>query len=84
MIFFLFEEKIVNPDFKIYDVILDIAIHYGSYTYAYFFWNLSSIKMKFGHILVCCMKNIYNMILTQCWRLETSSRPVCDFMKMTI
>ena len=31
--------------------------------------------MKFGQILVCCMTNISNMFLAECWRLETSSRP---------
>ena len=36
-----------------------------------------------GQILVCCMTNISN-ILTQCWRLETSSRPFYDFITMTI
>ena len=59
-------------------------LHNGSYTYAYFFWILSVIKMKFGQILVCCMKNISNMFLAECWRLETSSRLFYDFIKMTI
>ena len=40
--------------------------------------------MKLGQILVCCMTNISNMFLAQCWRLETSSRPFYDFIKMTI
>ena len=56
----------------------------GSQTYAYFFWILSTIKMKFGQILVCCMTNISNMFLAQCWRLETSSRPFHNFIKTTI
>ena len=30
------------------------------------------------------MANISNMFLAQCWRLETSSRPFYDFIKMTI
>ena len=42
------------------------------------------IKIKFGHILVCCMKNISNMFLAQCWRVEGSSRSFYDFIKMTI
>ena len=42
------------------------------------------IKMILGQILVCCRKNIANMFLAQCWRLETSSRPFYDFIKMTI
>ena len=40
--------------------------------------------MKFGQILVCCMTNISNMFLAQCWRLETSSRPFYDFIKTAI
>ena len=58
--------------------------HNESYTYAYFFWILSRIEMKLGQILVCCLTNISNMFLAQCWRLETSSRPFYDFIKMTI
>ena len=50
-------------------------LHNGSYAYAYSFWILSTIKIKFGQILVCCMANISKMFLTQCWRLRTSSRP---------
>ena len=48
------------------------------------FWILSPIKIKFGQILVCCMTNISNMFLAEWWRLETSSRPFYDFIKMTI
>ena len=55
-----------------------------SYTYGYFFSILNTVKMKFGLILVCCMTNISNMFLTQCWRLKTSSRPFYDFFKMII
>ena len=55
----------------------------GSYTHAYFFWILRTIKMRFGQILVCCLTNISNRFLAQCWRLETSSRPFYDFIKMT-
>ena len=44
----------------------------------------SYTKMKFGQILVCCMTNISAMFLAQCWRLETTSRPFYDFIKMTI
>ena len=65
-------------DFKICDVIISIA------AYAYFFWILSPIKMKFGRILVCCVTNISNMFLTECWRLETGSRLFYDFIKKTI
>ena len=55
-----------------------------NYNYAYFFGILSAIKMKFRQILVCCMTNISNMFLVQYRRLETSSRPFCDFIKTTI
>ena len=55
----------------------------GSCTYAYFFWILSTIKMKFDQILVCYMTNISNMLLTECWRLETSLRLFYDFIKIT-
>ena len=40
--------------------------------------------MKFGEILVCCITNIFNMFLPECWKLETSSRSFYDFIKMTI
>ena len=40
--------------------------------------------MKFGQILVCSMTNISNLFLAQCWRLETSSRPIYDFIKIKI
>ena len=39
--------------------------------------------MKYGEILVCCMANISNMFLVECWRLETSSRFFYDFIQMT-
>ena len=61
-----------------------VLLHDASYAYAYFFWILSPIKMKFGQILLCCMTNISNMFLAECWRLETSSRLFYDFIKMTI
>ena len=40
--------------------------------------------MKLSQILVCCMTNISNMFLAQCWRVETGCRPFHDFIKMTI
>ena len=49
-----------------------------------FFLILSPIKMKLGQKLVFCKKNIFNIFLAQCLRLETSSRPFYDFIKMTI
>ena len=30
------------------------------------------------------MKNLSNMFLTECWRLDTSSRLFCDFIRKTI
>ena len=57
-----------------------VLLHNASYTYAYFFWILSPIKMKFSQILVCCMTNISKMILAECWRLKTSSRLFYDFI----
>ena len=68
----------VNPaDFKFCDhkhscIMLDLNLF------------ISTIKMKLGQILVCCMTNISNMFLAECWRLETSCRPFYDFIKMTI
>ena len=59
-------------------------LHNRSYTYAYFFWPLHTITIKFGQILVCLMANISNMFLGQCYGLETSSRPFYDFIKLTI
>ena len=56
----------------------------GSYTYAYFLWILSIIKMKFGQVLVFYITNISNMFLAECWKLGTSSRLFYDFIKMTI
>ena len=58
-------------------------LHNGSYTYAYFFRILCLIKIKFGQILVCCITNISNMFMAQCWKLETSYRPFYDFIEMT-
>ena len=40
--------------------------------------------MKFGQILSCCTTNISNLFLVQYWRLKTSSRPLYDFIQMTI
>ena len=62
---------------------LTILLHNGNHTYAYFFWIVSPIKVKFGQILVRCMTNMSKMFLAECWRLETSSRLFYDFIKMT-
>ena len=40
--------------------------------------------MKSGQILVCCLANISNIYLAECWRLETSSRLFYDFIKAAI
>ena len=40
--------------------------------------------MKLGQVQVCCVTNISNMFLAQCWRLETWSRPFYDFIKMIV
>ena len=61
-----------------------VLLRNASYTYAYFLWILSHIKMKFGELLVCCMTDISNMFLTECCRLETSFRLFYDFIKITI
>ena len=48
----------------------------GSYTFAYFFWILSTIKMKFGRVLLCYMTNISNMCFwlnAEDWKLVPSS-----------
>ena len=57
-------------DFKIYNVIIGIASSKTS-TCTYFFWILSTLKKKFGQILVCCTTNISNMFLAQDWKMET-------------
>ena len=48
------------------------------------FLILSTIKVKFGQILVHLITIISNMFLAQCWRLETSFRPFYDFNETTI
>ena len=47
-------------------------------------FELCTIKMKFSQILVCCMTNISNMILAQCYRLKISSRSFYDFIKKAL
>ena len=78
---FLFEEKMFHSqDIKIIMFLRNLRIPKsvtssqalilnGSYIYAYFFWILSIIKMKFGQILVCCRANISNVFLAECWKL---------------
>ena len=51
---------------------------------AYLFWMLCTTKVKFGQMLVCCMRNISNLLLAQYWRLETNSSLFYSFIKMTI
>ena len=40
--------------------------------------------MKFGQVIVCCMTNVSNMFLAECWGLEASSRLFYDFIKVAI
>ena len=70
-------------DFKICGVIIDIATQWKLNL---FLLNLesSTIKMKFGQILVCSMKSMSSIFLAQCWTLGTSSKPFYDFIKMTV
>ena len=72
-----------SKDFKIRDVIISIATKWMLHL-SLFFLILSPTKMKLGQILVCYLTNISNMVLAQYWRLETSSRPFYDLIKMTI
>ena len=72
-----------STDFKICHVIIGIASS-GIFTYAYFLWILSTLKKKFGQVVVCCETNISDTFLAQDWRLETSSRLFYDFIKMTL
>ena len=72
-----------SKDFKIRDVIISIATKWMLHL-SLFFLILSPTKMKLGQILVCYLKNISNTVLAQYWRLETSSRPFYDLIKMTI
>ena len=59
-------------------------LHNESNTYAYFYWILSTIKMKFGLILAYCMPNTSNIVLAQCRTLESSSKPFYDFITKKI
>ena len=72
-----------STNLKICDVIIGIVTN-ESCIYASYFWILHTIKLKFGQMLVCCMTNISKMFLAQCCKLETTSRPLYDFIKMTI
>ena len=49
-----------SADFRTCDI--EVLLHNASYTYAYFFWILSPIKMTFGQILVYCMTNIWKLV----------------------
>ena len=50
----------------------------------YFKYYVLPTKVKFGQILVCCMRNISNLFLAKCWKLETNSRLFYFFIKRTI
>ena len=58
-----------------------VFVKFTNYTFAYSFWILRSIKMKFGQMLVYPITNIFSMFLAQCWRLETNSRLFMILMK---
>ena len=72
-----------SKDFKICDVIIGIATYWMLHL-CLFLLKPKYYQNELGQRLVCCMTNISNMFLAQCWRLETSSRPFHDFIKMTI
>ena len=57
-----FRVFVKSTNFKICDVIISTAA-WWSYTYNYFFWILSPIRMKLGQILVCCMTKISKIFL---------------------
>ena len=69
-----------STDFKICDVIIGIPTYIRKLRLRL----LSTIEMNFCQMLVCCMANISNVFLPQCWRLETTSRYFYYFIKMTI
>ena len=51
------------------------------YTYAYFFWILSTIKMKFGQILVCCRISISNIFWLNAGDLKLVPVPFMILLK---
>ena len=73
-----------NPQISMSVVSLWTLLRNGTYTFAYFFWMLPTIKIKLHQILVHLITNVSIIFLAQCWRLETSSRPLFDFNKVTI
>ena len=70
-------------NFKICDVTISIATYWRLHL-CFFLLNPKYYRNEIWSIRVCCMINISNMFLAQCWRMETSSRPFYDFNKMTI
>ena len=64
-----------STDFKIRDVNISIATLWKLHLYL-FLLNPKSYQNE--------TRSNTNMVLVQCWRLETSSRPFCDFIKTTI
>ena len=79
-----FSRFLWNPHISTYVTLSWALLHNGSYNYAYFFWILRTIKMRFSKMLVSCTTNVCNKFLAQCWRLETSFRLFYDFIKMAI
>ena len=58
-----------NPQISKFVTSSEVLLHNAIYTYAYIFWILSHIKMKFGEILMCYMTKILNMFLAEYWGL---------------
>ena len=75
----------VKPaNFKICDTIVSTAAS-CKFRLCLFLLNHKSYQNEiWSNTLVCCMTNISNKFLTECWRLETSSRLSYDFIKKTI
>ena len=59
-------------------------VHNESDTYACFFFNPKYYQNEIELNTSMLYENISNMFKAQCWRLATSSRPVYNFIKMTM
>ena len=84
----MFEEKIIfcSRDIKVSVFLWNLRFQnlWRHHKHWYFFWILSTIKIKFGQILVYFVANICNMFLTQSRRMKTNSRPSYDFNEVII
>ena len=65
-----FSRFLWNPQISTYVTLSWAWLHNGSYTYAYFFWILRTIKMRFSKMLVSCTTNVYNKFF---WRFILNS-----------